>query len=60
MKITIVGMGYVGLSNALLLSQYNEVVVLDISVQKVALLNQKISPIDDEGVKAYLAKTNKL
>lgn len=46
MKIAIVGIGYVGLSLATLLSQYNEVVALDIIKEKVEKINRKISPIE--------------
>ncbi|MDR1460637.1 MAG: nucleotide sugar dehydrogenase [Campylobacteraceae bacterium] len=54
-KITIAGTGYVGLSNAVLLSQHNEVVAFDIDAHKVKLLNNKRSHIEDVELNEYLA-----
>lgn len=55
MKITVAGTGYVGLSNAVLLSQKNEVTALDIIPEKVALINQRKSPLVDRELEDYLA-----
>lgn len=55
MKITVAGAGYVGLANAILLSQHNEVILLDISPEKIECINQKKSPIQDVEIDYYLA-----
>ena len=54
MKITIAGIGYVGLSNAVLLAQHNEVIVVDIVEEKVNMINNKKSPIVDEEITDFL------
>ncbi len=54
MKIAIAGLGYVGLSNAVLLAQHNEVVAVDIAAEKVAKLNRKQSTIEDAEIQDYL------
>src|SRR5690554_4296709 len=54
MKIAVVGIGYVGLSNAVLLAQHNEVIALDINKEKVEMINNKKSPIKDAEIEEYL------
>ncbi|WP_367298116.1 nucleotide sugar dehydrogenase [Loigolactobacillus coryniformis] len=56
MKITVAGTGYVGLSLAVLLSQHNEVIALDVMPEKVELINNKKSPIIDDYITKYLAE----
>ena len=55
MKIIVMGMGYVGLSNAVLLAQSNEVVGVEIDPKKVDLINSKKSPLKDDYIIDYLA-----
>ena len=59
MKITIAGTGYVGLSNAVLLAQHNNVIALDIVTEKVEQINKRISPIIDKEINEYF-NTKKL
>lgn len=54
MKISIIGLGYVGLANALLLSQNENVVAYDIVAEKIELLNKKISPLVDDEIEQFL------
>ena len=58
MKIAVVGTGYVGLSNAVLLAQHNEVIAVDVLPEKIALLNAKQSPIEDEDIDEFLSHKN--
>ena len=57
-KIAVAGTGYVGLSIATLLSQHNQVVAVDVIPEKVDLINQRKSPIQDEYIEKYLAEKN--
>ena len=53
MKIAVAGIGYVGMSNAVLLAQHNSVVAVDLSAEKVALLNARKSPIKDPEIEVW-------
>ena len=55
-KIVVVGLGYVGLSNAVLLTQHNEVIGIDISEDRVKSINARKSPIFDEELSKFFAK----
>lgn len=55
MKIAVAGIGYVGVSNAMILAQHNEVIALDIIEEKVEMLNNKISPIVDADISEFLS-----
>ncbi len=54
MKIAVAGLGYVGLSNAVLLAQHHEVVAFDLVPSKIERVNQKQSPIEDSEISRYL------
>lgn len=56
MKITVVGLGYVGLSNAVLLARHHEVVAVDINENRVRSVNERISPIADDGIEEAFAE----
>ena len=55
-KIAVAGTGYVGMSMAVLLSQHHEVIAVDIVPEKVDMINQRKSPIQDEYIEKYLAE----
>ena len=58
MKIAVVGVGYVGLSNAVLLAQHNTVTAVDIAEEKVEMVNRRESPIIDKEIQEYLSEKN--
>ncbi len=58
MNIAVAGTGYVGLSIATLLAQHNHVVAVDVIPEKVALINQRKSPIQDEYIEKFFAEKN--
>ena len=55
MKVAVVGVGYVGLSNAVLLAQHNEVIAVDVMQDRVDMVNARKSPIVDKELEEYLA-----
>jgi UDPglucose 6-dehydrogenase len=55
MRITVAGIGYVGLANAILLAQHNEVIAIDVIKEKVEMINSRRSPVIDPEIEAYLA-----
>ena len=56
--IAIAGLGYVGLANAILLSQHNKVIAVDISKERVDMINNKKSPIKDNEIEEYIQNKN--
>ena len=58
MKILVLGLGYVGTANAVLLSQHNEVVCYDLNSDRIKLINDKKSPIEDKEANEYLSQKN--
>ena len=58
MNILVLGLGYVGTANAVLLSQHNEVVCYDVNADRINLINEKKSPIEDKEASEYLAQKN--
>jgi UDPglucose 6-dehydrogenase len=58
MRITVAGAGYVGLSNAILLAQKNEVIIFDIIREKVEMINNKKSPVIDKEIEEYLTEND--
>lgn len=56
MKIAVAGIGYVGISNAILLAQHNEVIAIDINQERIASINSKVSPIPDPEIEDFLKR----
>jgi UDPglucose 6-dehydrogenase len=56
LKILVIGLGYVGTANAVLLSQHNEVVCYDLNADRINLINNKKSPIEDKEASEYLSQ----
>jgi UDPglucose 6-dehydrogenase len=56
LKILVIGLGYVGTANAVLLSQHNEVVCYDLNADRIKLINNKKSPIEDKEASEYLSQ----